>query len=500
MLRKPLLIQRAAHGEVGNGFLITDARSGRPQENITSQLQAPVMPITSRISNSQPRLQTQISIFQKPVRRQPLPLGRLNFMSSLDLGLPTTEAKVGVSASLASMTASHPSASAFASWVPPAVPAPPSKLPDLSAVSGKKGNPTSQLDLGLPTTEAKVGVSASLASMTASHPSASAFASWVPPAVPAPPSKLPDLSAVSGKKGNPASQLDLGLPTTEAKVPLPGVKQENLVTAEIGCQTLPFSCLACGHVVDYISKKYKELDIQRLAAAMTKPQWDFISKKSNDDLIRKLLTGNFEFESVYITPSMEVVPPSTELRGALQKKGSWPFYFAKGMRPLDKKTLSHLRGLMTSHNSFTVLFYLLTYVGVIMYPEGCYITFTDEVYSKLGKLFPLPESYTGSVQTTTGPKTFICPLCEKVVMGRNAKQHLVTLMCNKSSPIDAEQRRNLAHAITAQNLFLIKNEHLDRLNAHLKKQDRTFLRGLLMLLGGQILDKEFKPMHLNDCV
>ena len=90
---------------------------------------------------------------------------------------------------------------------------------------------------------------------------------------------------------------------------------------------------------------------------------------------------------------MDIVSITKELRGAIQKKGSWPFWFAKGMRPLQETTVNKMKDLMVSKNGRFVLGYVLAFVGVIIYPQASYLQFPEKVHSTLGKAFPLPESY-----------------------------------------------------------------------------------------------------------
>ena len=94
-----------------------------------------------------------------------------------------------------------------------------------------------------------------------------------------------------------------------------------------------------------------------------------------------------------LSPEAQIQSVTTELRGKIQRAGHWSNLFAKGKRPLTKAKVNQFINLMTDGSGRTVMAYLLTFVGVILYPSGLHLDFSPEVHVKLGRSFPLPEVY-----------------------------------------------------------------------------------------------------------
>ena len=98
--------------------------------------------------------------------------------------------------------------------------------------------------------------------------------------------------------------------------------------------------------------------------------------------------------------------------------------------------------------------------------------------------------------TGKGPKTFACPLCEKVLISINPKQHILTLMCCKELNVSVETRTELAQNITL-NRFYVREKTLDAIcSQHLSGPDETYVRCVLLYLGGLILDDNYEPISL----
>lgn len=82
-----------------------------------------------------------------------------------------------------------------------------------------------------------------------------------------------------------------------------------------------------------------------------------------------------------------------QLRGQIQMKGEWPYFFAKGKRPLAQETIQQMLSLMSNGSGRTVLAYVLTFVGVIGFPSKTHLDFTPKVNAELGRILPLPEDF-----------------------------------------------------------------------------------------------------------
>jgi len=94
----------------------------------------------------------------------------------------------------------------------------------------------------------------------------------------------------------------------------------------------------------------------------------------------------------------------------------------------------------------------------------------------------------------TGGKTFSCPLCYIIQIGKDAKQHLQR--CKGGTELGPDARSAIA-AYFRHNQFVVREERLQQVDDLLTKKDSIYTRFVLLYLGGVLL-KNFKPLSMVD--
>lgn len=98
--------------------------------------------------------------------------------------------------------------------------------------------------------------------------------------------------------------------------------------------------------------------------------------------------------------------------------------------------------------------------------------------------------------TTKGGKTFACPLCIEVIIGRDPKQHLQR--CKSLPQVSIEIRERLA-SYYRFNQFVVREDRLQLVDDLMTKEDAILLRFLVLYLGGVLLTSiDWKPISMVD--